>query len=312
MFQCCFLKRSNIGGGRNLSPARQSLNYNRLFGYGVVFNVSYIIVEIVYGLRIDSMALLADAGHNFGDVLSLMLAWGATSLAKTAATKNRTYGLRKSTILASLFNAIILLIVVGAIAIESLRKIFEPQSVGGMTMTIIAGVGVVVNTLTALLFVKGRKSDLNMKAAFLHMAADAGISLGIVVAGLFIIMTGYVLLDPIVGLAIIIVITAGTWNLLKDSVHLSMDAVPRDIDVENVKKFLTLLDGVEEVHDLHVWAMSTTETALTAHLVMPREHHDDKFLGNVCGQLYEKFGIEHSTIQVERNAQSASCAKDKV
>ncbi|MBK7105521.1 MAG: cation transporter [Ignavibacteriae bacterium] len=287
-------------------------NYNKTFGFGIALNIIYIVVEIIYGLLINSMALLADAGHNFSDVLGLILAWGGAYLAKTATTKSRTYGLRKSTILAALFNAIILLIAIGAIMIEAIRKIAEPEPIGGTTMIIVAGVGVIINTLTALLFLKGREKDLNIKGAFLHMATDAGVSLGVVAAGLLINLTGFYLIDPIISLIIVVVITIGTWGLLKDSFHLSMDAVPRDIDFEKVQDYLYSIDGVKEIHDLHIWAMSTTETALTVHLVIPDEQKDDKFLSKVCEQLHNKFGIVHSTIQVEKNAQSTNCESKNV
>jgi len=282
-------------------------NYNRAFGLGIALNITYIIVEVIYGFLINSMALLADAGHNFSDVLGLILAWGGAYLAQTAVTKSRTYGLRKATVLAALFNAIILLIAVGAITIEAIRKISDPAPIGGTTMMIVAGVGVIINTLTALLFMKGREKDINIKGAFLHMAADAGVSLGVVAAGFLINITGFYLLDPIISLVIVVVITVGTWGLLRDSFHLSMDAVPKEIDFEKVQAYLNSLDGVKEVHDLHIWAMSTTETALTAHLVMPDGEQDDKFLGKISRTLDNQFGIEHSTIQVEKSAQSSSC-----
>lgn len=282
-------------------------NYNRAFGLGIALNITYIIVEVIYGFLINSMALLADAGHNFSDVLGLILAWGGAYLAQTAVTKSRTYGLRKATVLAALFNAIILLIAVGAITIEAIRKISDPAPIGGTTMMIVAGVGVIINTLTALLFMKGREKDINIKGAFLHMAADAGVSLGVVAAGFLINITGFYLLDPIISLVIVVVITVGTWGLLRDSFHLSMDAVPREIDFEKVQAYLNSLDEVKEVHDLHIWAMSTTETALTAHLVMPDGEQDDKFLGKISRTLDNQFGIEHSTIQVEKSAQSSNC-----
>lgn len=287
-------------------------SYNKAFGFGIALNIIYIIVEAVYGLLINSMALLADAGHNFSDVLGLILAWGGAYLAKTAVTKSRTYGLRKSTILAALFNAIILLIAVGAITIETIRKIAEPEPIGGATMMMVAGVGVIINTLTALLFLKGRKKDLNIKGAFLHMAADAGVSLSVVAAGFLINLTGFYLLDPMISLIIVVVITIGTWGLLKDSFHLSMDAVPRDIDFDKVKNYLSSIDGVKEIHDLHIWAMSTTESALTVHLVIPYEQKDDKLLRKICKQLHDEFGIEHSTIQLEKNAKSAGCENNNV
>jgi cobalt-zinc-cadmium efflux system protein len=282
-------------------------NFNQAFGIGIILNVAYIIIEIIYGIIINSMALLADAGHNFSDVLGLMLAWGASYLAKTAANEKRTYGLRKSTILAALFNAIILMIAVGAISIEAIRKLIYPEPVQGSTMMIVASIGFFINAITALLFMKGREKDLNIKGAFLHMAADAGVSLGVVIAGLLIVFTNWLWIDPVMSLIIVLVITVGTWGLLKDSFHLSMDAVPKEIDIKEVGKYLKAIDGVTEVHDLHIWAMSTTETALTAHLVIPKENKDDFFLKKICGDLNSKFGIIHSTIQVEKSAQASNC-----
>ncbi|RJP72794.1 MAG: cation transporter [Ignavibacteriales bacterium] len=296
----------------NHSHNHQLNSYNKIFGIGIALNTVYIVVEIVAGLLINSMALIADAGHNLSDVLGLILAWLGSYLAKTAVTKTRTYGLRKSTILAALFNAIILLIAVGAITIEAIRKLVHPEPIGGTTMMIVAGIGVVINTLTALLFLKGREKDLNIKGAFLHMAADAGVSLGVVVAGLLINLTGFYLIDPAISLVIVVVITFGTWSLLKDSFYLSMDAVPKNIDYEKVLNYLASVKGVEEVHDLHIWAMSTTEIALTAHLVMPDDQMDDKFIEKVCIYLQSNFGIEHPTIQIEKSAQSACCNCENV
>jgi len=282
-------------------------NFNQAFLIGIILNVIYIVVEIIYGIIINSMALLADAGHNFSDVLGLLLAWGASYLAKTASTEKRTYGMRKSTILAALFNAIILMIAVGAITIEAVRKLIYPEPVQGQTMMIVAGIGFIINAITALLFMKGREKDLNIKGVFLHMAADAGVSLGVVIAGFIILLTGWLWVDPIIGIVIVIVITLGTWGLLKESFHLSMDAVPREINLKQVGDYLKSIQGVKEVHDLHIWAMSTTENALTAHLVIPEETKDDYFLKKICGDLYSKFGIGHSTIQIEKSAQSANC-----
>ena len=282
-------------------------NYSRAFIIGIILNVIYIVIEVVYGLAINSMALIADAGHNFSDVLGLVLAGGAAYLAKTAATEKRTYGLRKSTILAAFFNAILLMIAVGAITIEAVRKLIYPEPVQGQTMMIVAGIGFIINAITALLFMKGREKDLNIRGAFIHMAADAGVSLGVVFAGFIIISTGWLWVDPAVSIIIVIVITAGTWGLLKDSFHLSMDAVPKDIELKEVGNYLKGIEGVKEVHDLHIWAMSTTETALTAHLVIPNETKDDYFLKKICGELHSKFGIEHSTIQIEKSAQSSNC-----
>jgi cobalt-zinc-cadmium efflux system protein len=287
-------------------------DFSRAFGFGIALNVIYIIVEVLYGLASNSMALIADAGHNLSDVLGLVLAWGASYLAKSAVTSSRTYGMRKSTVLAAFLNALILLIAVGAISVEAVRKIIHPEPIGGSVMMIVAGIGVLINGATALMFMKGRERDINIKGAFLHMAADAGISLGVVAAGLLINLTGFYLIDPVISIIVVLVITYGTWGLLRDSFNLSMDAVPKEIDLNKVKSCLNSLDGVKEVHDLHIWAMSTTETALTVHLVMPREHQDDQFLSNTCTLLHDKFGIEHSTIQIEKCAHAASCEEGHV
>ncbi|MCW8811062.1 MAG: cation diffusion facilitator family transporter [Ignavibacteriaceae bacterium] len=287
-------------------------NYNKAFLIGIILNLIYIVIEVIYGLLINSMALLADAGHNFSDVLGLLLAWGAAYLAKTAATEKRTYGFRKATILAALFNAILLMIAVGAISIEAIRKLILPEPVQGATMMVVAGIGVVINAVTAFLFMKGRNQDLNIKGAFLHMAADAGVSLGVVIAGLLILYTNWLWIDPVMSLVIVVVITIGTWGLLRDSFHLSMDAVPKGIDLKEVGNYLKSINGVTEVHDLHIWAMSTTEIALTAHLVIPDETKDDFFLNKICGELQKRFGIGHSTIQIEKSAQAANCEMNKV
>ncbi|HEY6906564.1 MAG TPA: cation diffusion facilitator family transporter [Ignavibacteriaceae bacterium] len=287
-------------------------NFNRAFALGIALNVLYIVIEVVYGLLVSSLALIADAGHNLSDVLGLLLAWGATILAKTLPTKERTYGLRKSTILAALFNAIILLIAVGAISIEAVRRLMNPEPVHGTTMMIVAGVGVIINAATAFLFVRGKGKDINIRGAYLHMAADAGVSVGVVIAGLLIILTGWLWLDPVISLVIVIVITIGTWDLLRDSFLMSVDAVPKNINLKDVENHLKKIEGVKEIHDLHIWAMSTTETALTVHLVMPDSNPGDYFLKGICSELLEKFGIEHSTIQVEKDAQGANCSVEKV
>ncbi len=287
-------------------------NHNKAFAFGIALNVIYIAVEVVFGLLISSMALIADAGHNLSDVLGLLLAWGATFLAKTLPTRKRTYGLRKSTILAALFNALILLIAVGAITIEAVRRLITPEQVQGTTMMIVAGVGVVINAVTAWMFVKGKEKDINIRGAYLHMAADAGVSVGVVVAGLLITLTGWLWLDPLISLVIVLVITIGTWDLLRDSFLMSVDAVPKGINLKDVEEHLKNIQGVTEVHDLHIWAMSTTEIALTVHLVMPDSNAGDYFLKEICSDLNKKYGIGHSTIQVEKNAQGANCSVDNV
>ncbi|MBX3043144.1 MAG: cation transporter [Candidatus Kapabacteria bacterium] len=296
----------------NHNNFENKIDYNNAFAFGIILNWAYVVFEFVFGLRINSMALIADASHNLGDVLGLLLAWGASYLAKTSATNQRTYGLRKSTVLAALFNAIILLIAVGAISIEAVRKIITPEPLQGTTMMIVAGIGVVINALTAVLFLKGKNKDINIKGAFLHMSADAGVSLAIVGAGLLINLTGFYLLDPIISFVVVIVIVIGTWNLLKESFFLSMDAVPKNIDYENVFKYFKSIDGVKEVHDLHIWAMSTTETALTVHLVMPSSKIEENFLYKINHNLHHDFNIGHSTIQIEKDNQYRNCNKNEI
>ncbi|KAF0141820.1 MAG: cation diffusion facilitator family transporter [Stygiobacter sp.] len=293
----------------NHNHSHEKLDYNKTFAFAIILNVIYIIVEFVFGLRINSMALIADAGHNLSDVLGLLLAWGATYLARTLTTTTRTYGLRKSTILAAFFNAIILLIAVGAITIEAVRKFISPEPVQGTTMMVVAGIGIVINTLTALLFLKGKENDINIKGAFLHMAADAGISLGVVMAGLIITYTNWLWLDPAISLLIVFVITIGTWGLLKDSFMLSMDAVPDKINVPKVKQYLTSLPTVKDLHDLHIWGMSTTETALTAHLVVEKFPANNQLVETINSKLHDEFGIEHPTIQLELTSETNNCEK---
>jgi cobalt-zinc-cadmium efflux system protein len=283
------------------------INYNKAFSFGIILNVIYIIIEFVFGLRINSMALIADAGHNLSDLLGLLLAWGATYLAKTSTTNDRTYGLKKSTILAALFNSIILLIAVGAITIEALRKFISPVQVQGTTMMVVAAVGFVINALTAILFLKGKENDINIKGAFIHMAADASVSLGVIAAGVLITITNWLWIDPAIGIVIAIVITIGTWDLLKKSFMLSMDAVPYDIDVQKVKQYLTSLANVKNIHDLHIWGMSTTETALTVHLVLENFPLDNKLVETIKEKLQTDFGIEHPTIQLELPSETNNC-----
>jgi cobalt-zinc-cadmium efflux system protein len=277
------------------------LNFNRAFAWGISLNVIYIIIEASYGLVINSMSLIADAGHNLSDVLGLLLAWGAAYLAKSLATSKRTYGFRKSTILAAMFNSLLLLIVVGGISIEAFRKFMNPQPVQGTTMMVVAGIGVIVNALTAFFFFKGKEKDLNVKGAFFHMAADAGVSLGVVIGGLIIIYTGWIWVDPLISIFILVVITIGTWDVLKKSLLLSMDAVPEHINPDDVKNYLLNLHGVTDVHDMHIWAMSTTEYALTAHLNIPEPESNDNFLTETAEALNSKFGISHTTIQIEND-----------
>ena len=283
------------------------LAHDKAFAIGIALNVGYVVCEAVFGLLHNSLALLADAGHNLSDVLGLLLAWGGYMLAKVEPSDRRTYGWRGSTILAALFNALILLAAIGAIVWEAIRRIGEPEPVPGTTVMWVAGIGVVVNTITALLFFAGRKHDLNIHGAFLHMAADAAVSVGVVIAGLLISLTGKTWIDPATSLVVAAVIFAGTWGLLKDSINLAVQAVPKGIDLPDVRSYLAQLPGVEEVHDLHVWAMSTTEVALTVHLVKPNPAGDDDLLAEAEHALHDRFGIEHTTIQFERGTRAIAC-----
>jgi len=272
---------------------------NAAFAIGITLNIGFVVVEVVYGLAANSLALLSDAGHNLSDVFGLLIAWGAVHLSKSLPTKRRTYGLRRSSILAALVNAITLLVVVGGITWEAILRFQSPEAVLADTVIWVAAVGIVINTLSALLFMAGRKRDLNIRSAFLHMAGDAAISAGVVVAGIAIIATGWHWLDPAVSIIIGVLIVWGTWGLLWESLNLAMDAVPEGIDLHSVEAYLAALSGVQSVHDLHIWGMSTTETALTVHLVMPQLPTTDKFLDEVCHELREHFAIDHMTIQVE-------------
>ncbi len=272
---------------------------NAAFAIGVTLNLAFIVAEVVFGLAANSLALLSDAGHNLSDVFGLLIAWGAIRIGKSLPTKRRTYGLRRSSILAALTNAIVLLVVVGGIAWEAIGRFFRPEVVAGATVMWVAAVGVVINAATALLFMAGRKHDLNIRGAFIHMAGDAAVSFGVIIIGIAIRATGWHWLDPAVSILIGVVIVWGTWSLLRESVNLAMDAVPAGIDPHAVETYLASLAGVQAVHDLHIWGMSTTESALTVHLVMPQPPADDKFLHEVGHELHERFEIGHATIQIE-------------
>lgn len=287
-----------------------SVNYGFAFGFGIILNMLFIIVEVVYGILGDSLALLADAGHNLSDVLGLAIAWIAVWLGKKAPTTNRTYGYKRSSILAALFNAIFLLIAIGGIAWEAIQRFSSPASVNGTTVITVAIIGIVINAITALLFMSGRKHDLNIRGAFLHMFADAIVSLGVVVAGFLILWTGWAWLDPLVSLVIAIVIFFGTWGLLKESLNLSLDAVPKGIDSNEIKNYLEQSPTIIEVHDLHIWGMSTTEVALTVHLIRSETEDDDLFLQTLSKELHDQFGIEHTTIQIEKGTFSCSLASE--
>lgn len=277
-------------------------NYGRAFALGVALNITYVLIEAGYGIYTDSLALLSDAGHNLGDVFGLLLAWGGHALARKPPTARRTYGYRGTTILAAFLNALLLLVAVGAISWEALGRFGEPVKPPGLTIVVVAAVGVVINTATALLFVSGRKHDLNLQGAFLHMAADAAVSVGVVVAGVAIYLTQLAWIDPAVSLLIAAAIFIGTWGLLRESVNLTTQAVPAGIDAKAVHEYLSNVPGVTEVHDLHIWAMSTTEVALTVHLVKPELTDEDELLCRIQTELHDQLGIEHATIQIERGS----------
>ncbi|MGB3420401.1 MAG: cation diffusion facilitator family transporter [Dolichospermum sp.] len=284
------------------------VTFSRAFAIGTALNLGFVIIEAAYGYLAHSLALFADAGHNLSDVLGLLLAWGASALARRPPSHRYTYGLRASSILAALVNAVILFLSMGAIGWEAIRRFNDSASVSGETIIGVALVGIIINTVTALMFISGRKSDLNIRGAFLHMAADALVSLGVVVAGIGILLTHWVWLDPLVSLVLVAVVVVGTWHLLRDSVNLALDGVPAGIEPRAVKNYLIECPGVSKIHDLHIWAMSTTETELTVHLVMPGGYPGDAFLWEVCQELKQNFGIKHSTLQVETGDSAYPCA----
>lgn len=275
-------------------------DFGRAFAIGTALNLGFVVVEAVYGYLASSMALIADAGHNLSDVLGLVLAWGASALTRRPPSARYTYGYRSTSILAALVNATVLLIAVGAIAVEALRRLAEPAPVASETVMIVAAIGITINGLTAWLFTGGHRHDLNVKGAYLHMLADAAVSAGVVVVGLVILVTGWNWIDPVVSLVIAGIIVAGTWGLLAHSVSLALHGVPPGIDPAAVKRALEELPGVTKIHDLHIWPISTTETALTCHLVMPGGCPGDAFIAKVSEAMAHEFGIGHTTIQVER------------
>lgn len=277
----------------------------RAFAIGVGLNSLFVVAEVAAGFFTNSLALLADAGHNLSDVLALLLAWGAVKLARRAPTERRTYGLRKGTILASLANGVLLLVAVGGIVGESVHRFSEPATISTGLVMLTAGLGVIINTATALLFMRGSRGDLNVRGAFLHMASDAAVSLVVVIGAGIIAFTGLGWIDPVLSLGIAAVIILSSWGLLRDSVNMAMDAAPPSVDVAVVRAWLCRLPGVQDVHDLHIWALSTTETALTAHLVRPANIDGDRFLHTACEGLASRFNIGHATLQVETDAAQA-------
>ncbi len=272
--------------------------YDRAFAIGVALNLGFVVIEFVYGMLGDSLALVADAGHNLSDVASLLLAWGAASVAGRHPSRSFTYGLRKASVLASLLSALLLLLALGAIGWEAIRRFGEPVAPSATTVLVVAGIGVVINVATAWLFMADREHDLNIEGAFLHMAADAAVSLGVVVSGALILWTGASWIDPAVSLALVAVILIGTWRLLRESVRLSLDAAPRDIDLDAIERWLRERPGITDLHDLHVWALSTTRNALTVHVVADGPGPPPDPL-ELSASLTERFGLDHNTIQVE-------------
>lgn len=283
-------------------------NHNRAFALAIALNVGFVIVEFTYGVIAESTALMADAGHNLSDVLGLLLAWGAAILGKKQPSERYTYGLRSTSILAALANGMLLLVVCGGIGWEAVRRFAQPSEVAGLTVAIVAAVGIAINGFSAWLFVAGSKKDLNIRGAFLHMAADALVSLGVVIGGVTILYTGWHWIDPVLSLVIVAVIFIGTWGLLREAIRLSLSAVPSHIDLREVQQFLADLPGVAEVHDLHIWGMSTTESALTVHLIMPGGYPGDDFLESVARGLRERFSIQHSTLQIRLHGSQTGCA----
>lgn len=285
-------------------PAR----YDRAFGIGISLNLAFVIAEVIFGARAHSLSLTADAGHNLGDVLGLGLAWVGTMLATRRPTTRRTYGLRRFSILAALGNAGFLLIAVGAIAVEAIHRVRNPGFVATKTVIIVALIGICINVGTAIGFARGRKADLNIHGAYVHMLGDAAASAGVVVAAFGIAWTGWMWIDPVVSLILVALITAGSWGLLRDSLNLALDAVPPGIDTEEVTAYLGSLPGVSDVHDVHIWGLSTTHVALTAHLVVPDGGNTDTLIATACRQLHDRFGIEHATMQIEQRPIAHECA----
>jgi cobalt-zinc-cadmium efflux system protein len=284
--------------------------YGRAFAFGIILNTIFIAIEVVYGFISHSLALVADAGHNLSDVLGLFLAWGATALGRRAATERHSYGLKRSTVLAALANAVFLLVAVGAIILEAVQRLTEPSAIAAGTVIWVATAGIVINAGTAMMFMSGRKGDLNIRGAFLHMAADAVISAGVVAGGVIILFTGWQWVDPALSLTLAAIIVYSAWNLLRDSLNLALDAVPEGIDAAAVRSYLLALPPVTDVHHLHIWGLSTTESALTVHLVLADDQRCDKLLHRINHDLHERFGIGHATIQFETAGEAACCSEN--
>lgn len=293
--------------GHSHAPAR----FERAFAIGIALNAAFVAIEAWYGWHVGSLALLADAAHNLSDVAGLVLAWAASIAARVTPDHRHTYGWRRASIMAAFANAILLLLATGSLAWEAVSRLHAPPATDGYTMIAVAAAGIVVNGITAALFMSGRSRDLNVRGAYLHMAADALVSLGVVVAGVIYLSTGWQWVDPAVSLVITLVIVASTWGLFRQSLHLMFDGVPESIDLQAVRAYLLSLPGVADIHDLHVWAMSTTDIALTAHLVMPGGHPGDAFFHTIESALHERYDITHSTIQIDLTRVDHGCAEMK-
>ncbi len=300
------------GHGTAHGPAHGAAasDHGRAFALGIALNLGFVAVEAYYGWKAGSLALLADAGHNLSDVIGLVLAWGGALAGRLRPDARHTYGWKRASILAAFLNALLLLVAMGSLAWEAVQRLHSPQPAAALTIMVVAGIGIVVNTATALLFMRGRHDDLNIRGAFLHMAADALVSAGVVLAGALALWFGWDWLDPAVSLMIAALIVAGTWGLFRQSLHLLFDGVPEGVDLHAVREQLASLPGVAHVHDLHVWAMGTTETALTAHLVMPQGQADDAFLQQATEHLRSRFAIGHVTLQVVRAPFAPGCGGD--
>jgi len=296
-----------MSAGHNHEHDHGPADFNRAFAVGIALNVLFVVIEAFYGLKVSSLALLADAGHNLSDVVGLVLAWGGALAGGLRPDLRHTYGWQRGTILAAFANALLLLVAMGSLAWEAVGRLSAPEPVQGITVMVVAGIGIVINTATALLFMRGRNNDLNIRGAFLHMAADALVSVGVVVAGGLALWFGWNWLDPVAGLLIAVVILVGTWSLFRQSLHLLFDGVPEEIDLPAVRIYLESLPGVEHVHDLHVWAMGTSQIAMTAHLVMPDGSSGDAFLEEIAETLHHRFNIEHPTIQIETTVVAHGC-----
>lgn len=283
-------------------------NYGYAFIVAIVLNTVFVAVEFTYGVMANSTALIADAGHNLSDVLGLLLAWGATILARKVPNERYTYGLRSTSILAALVNAMLLLVACGAIGWDAIQRFSQSPIVASEVITTVAAIGIAINGFSAWLLIKGSKNDLNLRGAYLHMIADAAVSLGVVIAGVTMIFTSWYWLDSAVSLAIVTVIVFGTWQLLRDAMRLALNAVPANIDVSKINAYLRQLKGVVDIHDLHIWGMSTTENALTVHLVMPAGYPTDVFMDEVMKTLKDHFSIQHSTLQVEQGTTVHKCS----